>query len=178
MVRVSGYLCVVCGHVASYKKPEETRPRYCSRHGKEIEASSVVRVCQCPQRKQPVFGYPEDPRPTCCSSCKVDDMVNILKLSRCVVCNKQANFGQPGTRRRTHCSSHGKPLGMVDLMTLFCPCGSGTSISFGFASDRKRIACGTCKSDDMVNLKNPYCDCCEPGSETIASFGFAEGPLI
>ena len=91
---------------------------------------------------------------------------DILHTRTCVVpeCAKQPSFGVEGSGEYTHCSEHGKPLGLVDVKNAKCMSeGCSKNKSFGKMEDGIRMWCVDHKTDGDINLVETKCVmlCCE-----------------
>ena len=111
----------------------------------------INKKCKC--GKQMSFGYPDDKRPTACSTCKLDGMIDI-KNKKCK-CGKNMYFGYPD-KRPTACSGC-KLEGMIDLKHKKCKCGK--NMIFGYPDDKRPTACSTCKLDGMIDIITKKCKC-------------------
>ena len=66
----------------------------------------------------------------------------------CIVdgCDKHAGLGDPKTGKRTHCAAHGKPLGLVDVVSKRCAVdGCDTFAKFGDPETGKATHCAASK---------------------------------
>ena len=48
--------------------------------------------CISCKSKQPNFNYPEENKPLCCGTCKLDNMVNITETRKCINCKLKRPF--------------------------------------------------------------------------------------
>ena len=88
-------------------------------------------------------------------------------------CNKNANFGFLNDKSPTYCGTHGKLLGMINIVTKRCKqSGCDKQSSFGFLNDKSPTHCGIHgKLLGMVNIKSKRCK--QNGCDSIGpSFGF------
>jgi len=72
-------------------------------------------------------------------------------------CGRQASFGEPGTKRPTHCKSH-KPPGWIDVVNPKCHCGKSRP-SFGETAGDRPTRCVACKPSDWIDVVSPKCQC-------------------
>ena len=97
-----------------------------------------------------------------------------LRLSKCTFpgCEITAWYGANGTTIRTHCSKHGKPLGLVCLYKLECALCEKVP-SFAAPGTRKPTHCAVHKPPNYIGTTNKYCIFGEEGKKctTLASFG-------
>ena len=112
-----------------------------------------VKSKKCPCGKYPIYGL-SGSRPTCCTKCKTDDMVNIVNKTRCP-CGKQTTYGLPG--KRPMCCKECKTDDMVNVVSKLCPCGKHPTYGI---PDSPPTCCKGCRTDDMVNVVNrTRCPC-------------------
>ncbi|AGE57399.1 hypothetical protein PBCVNEJV4_558L [Paramecium bursaria Chlorella virus NE-JV-4] len=109
---------------------------------------------KCPCGKQPIYGLPDDKRPTWCSKCKPNYAVDVV--SKKCPCGKYASFGLPGDTKRIWCKDC-KPDNAVDVSNKKCPCGKQPS--FGLPDDKRPTWCKDCKPNYAVNVVNKKCPC-------------------
>ena len=115
-------------------KPEE--------YGESIIMTNVRSTkCVC-QEHQPIFGYPKDIKPTCCSLCRTDGMINI----RDNLCEGPECMNKPIEQRK-------RP-------------------NYGHKNDGKKIYCKPCAvikipEEDIVNLTNPLCKHIDEETEVV-----------
>jgi hypothetical protein len=152
-----------CKSKALYGYPLD-EVRFCKIHKlKNMKYIYGVRFCKC--GKRPIFGFVEDKRPTSCSDCKENGMIDI-KNKKCS-CGKRPFFGFPGDKRPTCCITCKKDK-MIDIISKKCKCEKRPS--FGFLEDKKATCCIICKKDGMINKKIKLkCKCGK-----IPSYGFLE----
>jgi EsV-1-7 cysteine-rich motif len=124
------------------------------------------RRCIC-GRAQPSFGFQGDKRATCCASCKMDGMIDIVH-HRCICGKAIPVFGFPEDDRPTSCASC-KQDGMINVVARRCVCGNSTGPQFGFQGDKRATCCASCKKDGMIDIVNRRCIC---GNSTGPQFGF------
>ncbi len=105
-----------------------------------------------PCDKQPSFGLPTDTTPTCCATCKTQDMIDIIN-KKCV-CGTKPFFGLP-TDITPSCCSRCKTEGMVNIVSKRCECGKQPS--FGLPTDTTPTCCATCKTEGMINIVDKKC---------------------
>ncbi len=110
----------------------------------------MSKKCEC--GKQPSYGFAEDERPTYCSECKKDGMINI-RNKKCI-CGKRPSFGFPEDKRPI-CCVNCKEDRMIDIISKKCICGKQPF--YGFAGDERATCCTNCKKDGMINIKNKKC---------------------
>ena len=88
-------------------------------------------------------------------------------------CTKNANFGFLNDKSPTHCGTHGKLLGMVNIVTKRCKqSGCDKQASFGFPNDKTATYCGTHgKLLGMIDIIHKRC--LQDGCDSISpKFGF------
>ena len=76
--------------------------------------------CKCGKNSN--FGLIGDKSPSCCKSCKSENMIDI-KNKKCP-CGKYSSFGLIDDKRPSCCKSC-KSETMVDIKSKKCKCGSG-----------------------------------------------------
>ena len=80
----------------------------------------------------------------------------------CIVdgCDTWANFGDPETGKPTHCATHGKPLGYIDVVNKRCAVdGCNKHPKFGDPGTGKATHCATHgKPLGLVDVKSPRCE--------------------
>ena len=84
-------------------------------------------------------------------------------------CGSRASFGEPGTKRPTHCKSH-KPPGWIDVVHEKCQCGKSQPY-FGETAGDRPTRCASCKLDGWIDVRNPKCQC----GKSKPSFGAEAG---
>ena len=151
-----------CTKVASFGGPNGKRT-FCKTHKDQdmvIMGKRGKRQCQyqgC--STQPSYG-PIDGNPILCSNHarNFPDYIDLI-TSRCIIpgCDIAASYGEKGTRKGTHCSKHGKELGLVDIKSKMCSTqGCVTTAGFGFPG-KPRSRCLTHMEPGMINVKQQYC---------------------
>ncbi|CAE8733841.1 unnamed protein product, partial [Polarella glacialis] len=138
---------------------------------KKWSGRQLVPVCGCPWRRSPVFGLPDDERPTCCAQCKSANMVDI-ENQKCKCSRGRPGFGFRDKKRPT-CCAQCKSLDMVDMKNQKCKCGRSRPC-FGCHDDEMPTCCNQCKSPDMVNIVSKKCKCGR--SQPYFGFPDAERP--
>ena len=84
-------------------------------------------------------------------------------------CSTIACYGDPKTKKKTHCAKH-KPEGYVDLKNKLCEHeGCSTIASFGDPMTKKITHCAKHKLEGYVNLQNKRCE--HEGCSTLACYG-------
>ena len=152
--------CKECKNISKYGIPNQ-KPTHCEDHRlKKMKYIYGVKFCKC--GKRPSFGFKDDKRPSCCSGCKENGMIDIK--SRKCSCGKQPNFGFKDDKQPSCCSSC-KKEGMIDLLHKKCSCGKHPC--FGFKDDKQPTCCSVCKKVGMIDIKNKRCKC-----EKHPIFGF------
>ena len=106
-------------------------------------------MVKCPCGKYSSFGLPDDKRPSCCSNCKTENMINIID-KKCP-CGKIPSFGLPDDKRPSCCKSC-KLENMVNIKNKRCKCGKHPN--FGLPDDKRPSCCNNCKLENMVDIKN------------------------
>lgn len=145
-------------------------PEYCKDHGIEKKAYTQYGICVC-GKTQPRFALPDDKRPSCCSSCKLENMINIVDR-RCKCGKHLASFGKPTDKRGCYCHEC-KEEGMINFKTRNKKCLCEKVIpSFGFKEDEKPSCCVSCKKEGMISLMNDLCPCGK-----TAAFGFKDDKI-
>jgi hypothetical protein len=129
-----------------------------------IVKSNNRQKCLCESGKRMVFGNIGDSRPTCCSVCSEDGMVDIVgKRCGCIE-NRQPSYGYDKAICCFSCKAHD----MTDIKNRRCKCNKQPT--FGFIDDKIPTCCKVCKSDGMVDIFHKRCKC----GKCIATFGFPE----
>jgi len=119
-------------------------------------------VCKCGIAR-PIFGLPEDKKPTCCSKCRSQNMIDITH-KKCICGKAIPIFGLPNDKRATCCYKC-KSRNMIDIINKKCICGK-TQPSFGLMNDKRPTCCSKCKEDNMIDINHKKCIC-----GIIPSFG-------
>ena len=123
----------------------------CKLHKENMKLSSLL--CHC-GKSQPNFNEPGETKPTRCSSCKTDTMVNVVS-KRCK-CGKYPSFNEPGKTTPICCSSC-KTDTMINVVSKICKCGKYPS--FNEPGKTTPICCSSCKTDTMVSVVSNKCQC-------------------
>ena len=108
----------------------------------------------CPCGKQAIYGLPDDKSPSCCKSCKSENMVDI-KSKKCP-CGKGPTFGLIGDKSPSCCKSC-KLENMIDINHRRCPCGKRAK--FGLPDKKSPSCCSGCKTENMVDIVSTKCPC-------------------
>ncbi len=87
-------------------------------------------------------------------------------------CDKRTTFGNPNEKTPTHCSPHGKLLGMINIGSKKCKQkGCSTQPTFGFLNDKTPTYCGPHgKLLGMLDILNKKC--LQDGCSIQPNFGF------
>ena len=125
----------------------------------------MVGNCMCGKARNPCFGYKHDNRPTRCSSCKENNMID-LKHKYCFCGKARPTFGFEHEKKPTRCVLC-KDETMIDVVNKKCQCGKAQPI-FGFEHDKKPTRCASCKDNTMIDLIGKKCQC----GKARPTFGF------
>jgi hypothetical protein len=151
-------ICMKCKITRAFFGLQFGKALFCKKCSPSSEYINVYsKMCKC--NKRPSFGLSTDKRPSCCSKCKTNDMINLINKHRRCRCNKQANFGLL-TDKRPSCCSKCKTNDMIDLINKkLCKCN--VLPSFGLSTDKRPSCCSKCKTNDMIDLinKKRMCQC-------------------
>ena len=125
-----------CSIQPSFCLPGETLRRFCKMHKPTVAITRSIAIgttCtfEFEDRTrcivQPVYGFPDDKRPTLCRSHRLQGMVNVVDLNRgcsyegCTV--TRASFGFIGDKKPSRCAQHREGR-MVDIINKKCKgCG-------------------------------------------------------
>lgn len=132
---------------------------YCCKHKKDGMKNVAGNKCAKCGVKQRTHNIPGE-KAMYCSTCakSVDSrMINVkIGSRRCVVCKKVATFGKPGTTQETHCATHGKPLGFIDIKHTLCEvCGVHQASRYIVIDGVMHHYCA--KDGGDLEDKNPRC---------------------
>ena len=118
-------------------------------------------------KKQAIFGFIDDIKPSYCKEHKRELMIDIHNKT-CLECSKQPSFGFKDDKAPTYCSIH-KKEGMVNVVNKTClECNKQPT--FGFENDKKPTYCKEHKKEGMINIKTKTCLECSKHP----SFGFKD----
>ena len=109
--------------------------------------------CIC-GKSRPHFGFEDDDKPTCCSKCKLEGMID-TKNPKCS-CGSRPIFGFENDKTATCCAKC-KTEGMIDIKHKKCTCGSIPI--FGFENDKTATCCLKCKTEGMIDIEHKKCTC-------------------
>jgi hypothetical protein len=102
--------------------------------------------------------------PTHCKSCADKYNTGCIDVShkKCIMCNKNtATFGLNGSSKKEYCGECSKSakLDVTDLHHKMCIECNKLSAIFNIEGE-KPLYCGTCKTDEMVNIYGQKCETC------------------
>ncbi len=138
---------------------------YCKFHKKDGMTTIQKRpVCYC-DKARPSFGFSTDKVATCCASCKLEGMENIMD-KKCYCGKARPSFGFSTDNTASRCVSC-KSEGMRNIKDKKCYCGQ-TQPHYGYRTDQKATRCILCKLDGMVDIRSRRCFC----RKSLPSFGF------
>ena len=123
------------------------------------DRKSQYRICRC-GNAQPRYGLPTDKKPTCCSKCKNNNMINMLdKKCKEDNCDKQPNFNYEGEKKGLYCSKH-KKLNMINIKKKRCKeNGCYTQANFNYEGKKTGLYCTKHAKENMIDIKNRKCKC-------------------
>jgi hypothetical protein len=129
-------------------------PQYCVDCAKDKDKS----------RKQAVYGYSFDKRPTKCRKHKDELMINLTKRCKYPGCDKNSSYAYPSMKSPQYCVSH-KEENMIYvkvIKTCIC-CNRQASYGYITGTTKTSITCGKHKFSDMIDVKHKLClsiGCC------------------
>jgi hypothetical protein len=154
---------------------EGVTPKVCTKHKEAGMIDLLQKRCTVCRTVRARFGLLGGPA-THCTICQHTEPEGTMFLAGAEMCActppKQAKFGAPGDSTPSRCAAC-RDDGMVDVSSPKCCCGK--TASFGLrigpgSVHSRRVACGTCKDDDMENLIKDGSLCTAEGCPTQASF--------
>ena len=154
--------CRICCYIGCNKEPgygyiNTTLRLCCSPHKLEnmIYLHKAHKKCKCGQ-SQPIYGLTDDEKPTCCSKCRENDMVDILS-KRCKCGLHRPSFGLIDDESPS-CCSECKTINMVNIKSSKCKCGKSQP-TYGLIDDEKPTCCAKCRENNMTNIRSTRCKC-------------------
>jgi hypothetical protein len=133
------------------------KPTRCKQH--KLDNQKIrYKKCVC-GKTEPNYGLSTDERPSCCSICKTNDMID-LRHAKCLCGKQQPIYGYESDNKRVCCKDC-KKENMIDLANNDKKCKCGKRASFGLVNDIKATCCVNCKTDEMIDInnKNKLCKC-------------------
>ena len=133
------------------------KPQRCKDHKEDRKPQ--YKICRC-GNAQPRYGLPTDKRPTCCSKCKNNNMINMLdKKCKEDDCDKQPSFNYEGEKKGLYCSKH-KKLNMINIKKKRCKeNGCYTQANFNYEGKKTGLYCTKHAKENMIDIKNRKCKC-------------------
>ena len=110
-------------------------------------------------KKQAIYNYKGETKPLYCSSCKLDNMIDVIH-DKCIICNyKRPSFGMLEDKKVRYCSGC-KLIGMIDIINPKCIICNNKRPYFAMADEIKAQYCANCKLDNMINIISSKCIIC------------------
>jgi hypothetical protein len=116
-------------------------------------SNSNKRKCIC-GKVQPLFGFINDKKATCCYYCKHIEMIDIVH-KKCICGKVQPLFGFINDKKATCCYDC-KHIEMINIVHKKCICGKVQPL-FGFINDKKATCCYDCKQPEMIDIVHKKC---------------------
>ena len=132
---------------------KRNEPIRCKLHKENMNFCS--RICICGM-KRPSFNEPNISTPICCSSCKRNDMIDVVS-KKCQCQKATPTFNYPGESIAICCKSC-KINDMIDVKNKKCICKKSQPI-YNEPGESVGICCFSCKTKSMVNIKHKLCIC-------------------
>ena len=109
-------------------------------------------------KKQGIYNYKGETKPLYCSSCKLDNMIDVIH-HKCIICNnKRPSFGMLEDKKAYYCSGC-KLKGMIDIINPKCIICNNKRPYFAMSGEKIARYCANCKLDNK-NFKNGTFNCC------------------
>lgn len=148
---------------ATYGLPGKSR-KWCSACAPNGAEDVTGRRCSCPRRVRPIFGMPDDQRPTWCANCPDKPVESEDIVNRRCPCPRRAcpSVGMPSDARPTWCAQcPNRPVGAEDIKNRRCPCSRRVIAVFGLPDDARPTWCAQCpdKPVGAEDIKNRRCPC-------------------
>ena len=110
-------------------------------------------------KKQPLYNYKGESKPLYCSSCKLDNMIDVIH-HKCIICNnKRPSFGMIEDKKAYYCSGC-KLKGMIDIINPKCIICNNKRPYFAMSGEKIARYCANCKLDNMINIISSKCIIC------------------
>ena len=107
-------------------------------------------------KKQGIYNYKGETKPLYCSSCKLDNMIDVIH-HKCIICNnKRPSFGMLEDKKAYYCSGC-KLKGMIDIINPKCIICNYKQAYFAMSGEKIARYCYGCKLKDMIDIKHPKC---------------------
>jgi hypothetical protein len=163
-----------CTTRATYGKPGDVMPSFCSKHAPEEFEDISNKRCENPTCKTRAnYGKPGTKKGTHCKKHAPKDYVlTNVKLCQAYGCDDRASYGMPDDKSPTFCCEHKTDGVHVNLKTKHMLCKSeGCKImaSLGKSGTKKALFCFEHAPKDFVNVSNAKCT--HDGCTTSATFG-------
>ena len=128
---------------------------YINKKGKygKWTGKKVRRHCEC-GKAQPHYNYEGETKAICCSSCKKENMVDVVhKMCECGKAHPIYNY--EGETKPICCSSC-KKENMVDVKNKKCECGKAQP-TYNYEGETKGTCCSSCRKENMVDVLSKIC---------------------
>lgn len=165
---------VKCTTRATYGRPGDAMPSYCSHHAPDEYEDITNKRCEGPSCKTRAnYGKPGTKTGTHCRKHAPKHFVKMnVKVCLTYGCDRPASYGMPNDKSPTFCSDHKTDGVHVNLKTKHMICKSeecDVTASFGKAGTKKALFCFEHAPKDFVSVSNAKCT--HGGCTTIAIFG-------
>ncbi len=109
--------------------------------------------------KRALFNYKDKKITLYCSSCKLENMIDI-KSKKCINCNiKCPAFNYKNESKPLYCGDC-KLQNMIDIKNKKCIKCNNKQPVFNYKDESKPLYCGDCKLENMVNIISKKCVTC------------------
>ena len=110
-------------------------------------------------KKQGIYNYKGETKPLYCSSCKLDNMIDVIH-HKCIICNnKRPSFGMLEDKKAYY-SSGCKLKGKIDIINPKCIICNNKRPYFAMSGEKIARYCTNCKLDNMINIISSKCIIC------------------
>ena len=152
MVNVKTKLCECKKAQPTYNFPNIKKPICCKQCKKVGMVNTKDNKCKC-GLAIPIYNFENETKPICCKECKESLMIDLINKNKLCGCPKKvrATFNIVGEKAK-YCSSC-KLNGMVNVIDRKCNCGKAQP-TFNLVGKKQAICCNSCKTPEMVDIKN------------------------
>lgn len=154
------------------------KPKFCKTHASDDMKNIVTKKCAhsgCDTVA--VFADPNNKSIKFCEAHSSTNMKNVVATNLCKEegCDSQTSYGQiiKGKNIITHCSTHGKKLGFINLTKPQCAIKNCNTVpTYNIPTEERGKYCAThADKDTMIDVVNNKCIVCR---NTVACFGDPE----
>jgi len=152
MINVKSRLCECKISIPIYNFPNIKKAICCNKCKKIGMINIKDKRCHC-GLSIPVYNYENEITPKYCKLCKLNLMIDIMNKNKLCGCEKKvrATFNIAGEKAK-YCGSC-KDKGMVNVIDRKCKCGKAQP-TFNLIGEKQAICCISCKTPEMVDIKN------------------------